>query len=85
MFLRNVGEFLPGYTELRVGVRVPVGASVSSCPQRPDRSCSPHSLLSNGYRGPLFPGREANHSSPASGEVKNTWIYTSTSPYVFVV
>jgi hypothetical protein len=32
-----------------------------------------------------FPGREADHSSPASNEVKNTWIYILTPPYVFMV
>jgi hypothetical protein len=26
------------------------------------------------------PGREANHSSPSSAEVKKAWIYTSTPP-----
>jgi hypothetical protein len=31
------------------------------------------------------PGRGANHSPPSSAEVKNTWIYTSTPPYVFMV
>jgi hypothetical protein len=30
------------------------------------------------------PGREANYSTPASAEVKNTWIYTSTRSYVFM-
>jgi hypothetical protein len=29
-------------------------------------------------------GRETDYS-PTSAEVKNTWIYTSTPPYVFVV
>jgi hypothetical protein len=28
-------------------------------------------------------GGEADFSPPASAEVKNTWIYTSTAPYVF--
>jgi hypothetical protein len=28
---------------------------------------------------------EADHSLPASAEVKKTWIYTSTSPYIFMV
>jgi hypothetical protein len=36
----------------------------------------------------LFPGvkrqgREAEHSSPTSAEVKKMWIYTSTPPYVY--
>jgi hypothetical protein len=29
------------------------------------------------------PGRETDHSSPASTQVKKTWVYTSTPPYVF--
>jgi hypothetical protein len=29
-------------------------------------------------------GREADHSPPASAEVKKTWIYTSTPPYAFM-
>jgi hypothetical protein len=29
-------------------------------------------------------GREANHSPLTSAEVKITWIYTSTPPYVFM-
>jgi hypothetical protein len=31
------------------------------------------------------PGREADHSPPASAEVKKMWIYTSTPPYAFIV
>jgi hypothetical protein len=36
-----------------------------------------------------FPGvklleREAYHSSPSSAELKNTWCYTSTPPYIFI-
>jgi hypothetical protein len=30
------------------------------------------------------PGREADHSPPTSSEIKNTWIYTFTLPYIFV-
>jgi hypothetical protein len=33
----------------------------------------------------LSPGREAGQSSPSSVDVKNTWIYTSTPPYVIMV
>jgi hypothetical protein len=28
-------------------------------------------------------GLEADHSPPTSAEVKKTWVYTSTPPYVF--
>jgi hypothetical protein len=30
------------------------------------------------------PGREADHLPPASDEVKEMWIYTSTPPYAFI-
>jgi hypothetical protein len=30
------------------------------------------------------PRREADHSPPASAEVKKMWIYTSIPPYVFI-
>jgi hypothetical protein len=30
------------------------------------------------------PGREADHSPPTTGEVKKTWLYTSTPPYAFM-
>jgi hypothetical protein len=29
-------------------------------------------------------GREADHSPPTTAEVKNTWIYISSPPYVFM-
>jgi hypothetical protein len=35
--------------------------------------------------GGSFPGAKADHSTPASADVNNTWIYTSTPPYVFMV
>jgi hypothetical protein len=34
--------------------------------------------------GVKWPGRESDHLSPASAEVKNAWICTSTPPYVFM-
>jgi hypothetical protein len=37
--------------------------------------------LSSGLKRP---GREADHSPPTSGEVKKTWVYTSTPPYAFM-
>jgi hypothetical protein len=58
-------------------------------PRRPERLWCPTNLLSNGYRG-LFPrevkrpGRETDHSPPASDEVKKMWIYTSTPLYAFM-
>jgi hypothetical protein len=37
--------------------------------------------LSPGVKRPV---READHSPPASAEVKKMWIYTSTPPYAFI-
>lgn len=34
--------------------------------------------------GVKLPGREADHSHPASAEVKNTWIHASTSPLIIM-
>jgi hypothetical protein len=34
--------------------------------------------------GVKWSGREADHSLPASAEVKKMWIYTSTPPYAFM-
>jgi hypothetical protein len=31
------------------------------------------------------PGREVDHSPPASAEAKKMWIYTSIPPYTFMV
>jgi len=43
------------------------------------------SSYSMGNRSSYTPGREADHLPPSSAEVKNTWSYTSTTPYVFMV
>jgi hypothetical protein len=72
-----------------VGVRVPVGSRNFDSPSLPDRLWGPTNLLSNGHGGALSPavkrlGSEADHSPPASVEVKKMWIYTSTPPYSLV-
>jgi hypothetical protein len=36
------------------------------------------------YPGVRRSGREADHSPPISAEVKKSWVYTSTPPYVFM-
>jgi hypothetical protein len=66
-----------------VGVRVPARTRIFSSPHGPYRFWGPPSLLSNGYRG-LFPRGKADYSPPTSGEVKKTWIFTSTPPYIFM-
>jgi hypothetical protein len=65
-------------TKWEGGVRIWSGRDKRffSTPQSPGRLWGPLSLLSNGYRGALFPGvkrlgREADHSPPSSSEVKN--------------
>jgi hypothetical protein len=72
-----------------VGVRVLVGARIYTFPCHPDPLWGPPRLLSNVYGGALSlgikrPKREADHSPPTSAEVKKTWVYTSTSLYVFM-
>jgi hypothetical protein len=76
-----------GLDDRGVGVRVLVESTIFSS-RRPDRLWGLPNLVSNGYWG-LFPGvkrpgREAEHSPPASAEVKKMWIYASTPPYAFM-
>jgi hypothetical protein len=78
-----------GLNEGGFGVQVPVGSRIFSSPHHPDRLWGPPNLIFNGYQG-LFPpgankpGREADHSPPASDEVEKILIYTSTPPYAFM-
>jgi hypothetical protein len=79
-----------GMGDQGVGVRVPVGSRIFFSARRPDWLWSSPRLLCNGYRGALSwgvkrAGREADHSSPTSAEVKKTWIYTSTRLYGVVL
>jgi hypothetical protein len=61
-----------GLDDRGVGVRVPVGSTIFSSPQHPDQLRCPLSLLSNGSSGVKQPGREADHSPPASAEIKKS-------------
>jgi hypothetical protein len=70
-----------GLDDRGIGVRVPVGSRIFFSPSRPDRLWGPPNLLSPGV---TRPGREADHSPPASAEVKRMWIYTSTPPYALM-
>jgi hypothetical protein len=71
-----------------VGVRVPVGSRIFSSPCRPDRLRHTQPPI-QWVREALSPGvkrqeGEADHSAPASAEVKKMWICTSTPPYTFM-
>jgi hypothetical protein len=72
-----------------VGVRVPAGARdfLFSTVSRP--VLGPSQLPIQRAEKDLSPGvkrqrHEADHSPPTSADVKNTWIYTSIPPHVFV-
>jgi hypothetical protein len=74
-----------GLADRGVGVRVPVGSRIFSSPRRPVLGpTQPPFLWVPGALSPGVkrPGREADHSPPTSAEVKKTWIYTSSPPYV---
>jgi hypothetical protein len=80
-----------GLEDRKVGVRVAVGSTIFTSPYRSDYLWGPTNLLSNGYQGLFTRGggvkwqeREADHSPPTNAEVKKAWVYTSTSPYVFM-
>jgi hypothetical protein len=71
-----------------VGVRVPVGSKDFSTSSRSALGATEPPI--QWVLGALSPGvkrprREADHSPPASFEVKKIWIYTSTPPYAFMV
>jgi hypothetical protein len=66
-----------GLNDRGVGVRVHIVSRIF--PRRPDRLWGPPNQPTN--RGLLSPGREADHSPPASAKVKIIFIYTSTPPY----
>jgi hypothetical protein len=71
-----------GLDDGRVAVRVPVGSRIFHVVQT-------SSGVNPTYPGALFPGvkrpgREADHSPPASAEVKKIWIYTSIPPCPFM-
>jgi hypothetical protein len=70
-----------GLDDRGVGVRVPVGSRIfySSCV--PDRFWGSPNLIEKGAKRPWH---EVDHSPPTSVEVKKTWVYTSTPPYVFM-
>jgi hypothetical protein len=70
-----------GLDDRGVGVQVSVESRIFSSPRRP-----PSYPMSNGdpFTGVKQKGCEADHSPPASVEVKKIRMYTSTPPYAFM-
>jgi hypothetical protein len=78
-----------GLESRRLGVRVLVGLRFFCLHVAQTGSGAHPTSYPMDTEGP-FPGvkrskRKADHLSPTNDEVKNTWIYLSTSQYVFVV
>jgi hypothetical protein len=73
LFHRNFHAFCKRWKTLYI-VQTGSGAHPASYPKGTG-------ALSPGVRRP---GREADQSPPASAEVKKTWVYISTPPYVFM-
>jgi hypothetical protein len=70
-----------GLDDFGVGVRDPLGSRIFSSPRRPDL---PIQLPMQWVQGVKRQDREADHSPPTNVEINITWIYTSTTPYVFM-
>jgi hypothetical protein len=66
-------------------VRFPAGAGTFSPRYRVQTGSGANPDTQILFPGVKRPDREADHSpSPSVAEVKNTWNYTSTSPYVIM-
>jgi hypothetical protein len=77
-----------GLDDRGFGVRVSVGSKIFSFLVVQTGSGAHPASYPMGTRGSFSggkaPRREADHSPPASAEVKKMWIYTSTPPYAFM-
>jgi hypothetical protein len=90
----SVGGIATGYGLVGGGVtvRVPIGSMMFTSPYCPDRLWGPPGRVYNGHSedsddlssGVKRQGRESHHSPLTSAEVKKTWMYTSTPPYVLM-
>jgi hypothetical protein len=71
-----------------VGVQVPVGSRIFSSPNIQTGSGVHPTSYPMGTGGSIpgvkRPGSEADHHPPTSDEIRKTWVYTSTPPYVFM-
>jgi hypothetical protein len=77
-----------GLDDREVGIRIPVRSKIFSSLRLPDRFWAHPTFYPMGtdsfFPGVKRPRPEADHLPPSSAEVKKTWIYTSTPPYVFM-
>jgi hypothetical protein len=78
-----------GLDDRAIPVRVPVQSRIFTSPYLLDRvwgfTKPPAQWLSSVLSlGVKRQGREADRSPPTRAEVKKTWTYTSTAPYVFM-
>jgi hypothetical protein len=77
-----------GLDDREVRVFIPVGSRIFSFPHHADQLWVPPTLFSVDTRalslGIEVLGCEADHTPPTSAKVKKTWIYTFTSPYIFM-
>jgi hypothetical protein len=69
-----------GLDDRGVGVGVPVGSRIFVQTGSGVHLSSYQMGTGGSSPGIKRPGREADHSPPASAEVKKMWIYTSTAP-----
>jgi hypothetical protein len=86
----NVVSMTTGYglDDRGVSVRIPVGPRIFSTSSGPAlRPTQPPIQWVLEVLSPRLKqaGRQGDHSPPASAEVKEMWIYTSTLPYAFMV
>jgi hypothetical protein len=79
----NIGT-RPGLGNQGIAVRFPAGTRdlFYSTAFRP--ALGPAQPPIHCVSGTVSPGLQADHSPPSSTEVKNTWSWTSTLPYVFM-
>jgi hypothetical protein len=71
--------FYYGLDDRGIGVRVPIGPRIFPTTSRPALRSTQSPM--QWVQEEKLPGREADHSSPTSAEVKKTWIYINPLPH----
>jgi hypothetical protein len=83
LYIHNAGAGY-GLNDRGVGVRVLVGSRIFSSPRWGPALGSTQPPI-QWVPGTFSPGRDADHSPPASADVKKMWIYAFTPLYAFMV